>query len=300
MPRVRKLDRPSRLRMILRRQRRLVRPMLLAVPLLALGGFGLLAARGAVEAHGAGSWVRHVLGLAVPLRTVVVDGGRLTTDQDVRDALDIRIGEPIMSVSIADAERRVETLPFVETATVQRRLPGTLVVHLTERRPFAVWQNQGRFVLIDRTGKVVEGQGLNGKDAQAFARLPLVVGEGAPAAAGRLIDALDTAPALRDQVVAMVRVGARRWNLQTRSGCEIMLPEGEEVPAIARLATLEGDHKLLERPLVAIDMRLPDRLMLRPRHVEPPPADTAPTDPHAADAAHPAGTASSDTPRKPA
>ena len=179
-------------------------------------------------------------------------------------------GDPIMSFSIDEAERNVEALPFVETALVQRRLPGTVLVSLIERKPFAVWQNQGRFLLIDRTGKVVENQGLNGKDAEAFARLPLVVGLGAPPAAEELIDALDQTPAVKRQVVAMVRIGQRRWNLTLRNGCDIMLPEGEEARALKRLSEFEQDHKLLGRPLLSIDMRLPDRLVLRPAHPDTP------------------------------
>ena len=258
--------------MLARKQKRLVRPALLAVPLLAIGLSGFLAVRGAVEQSGMGSWIRHRVGLALPIQHIVVHGQRLTTEHDVQEALGLSAGDPIMGFSIDEAEQDVEALPFVATATVQRRLPGTVLVMIVERTPFAVWQNQGRFVLIDRTGKVVENQGLNGKDAEAFAKLPLVVGEGAPPAAGSLLDALDATPSVKSHVVAMVRVGQRRWNLTLRNGCDVLLPEGEEAPALKRLAIFEQDHKLLERPLLTIDMRLPDRLLIRQRHVDPPTA----------------------------
>ncbi len=270
---MRKLDRPSRLSMLMRRQKRLLRPALLAAPLLGLGLCGLLAARGAVEQAGLGSWFRHRIGLALPITRIVVQGERLTSPHDVTEALGMSPGDPIMGFSIEEAERNVEALPFVETAIVQRHLPGTVVVELTERKPFAVWQDQGRFQLIDRTGTVVQNQGLNGKDAQAFARLPLVVGAGAPPAAAALIDALDDNPAIRADVVAAVRVGQRRWNLTLRNGCDVLLPEAEAAAALRRLSAFEHDHKLLERPLVAIDMRLPDRLVLRPVHADPAPSD---------------------------
>ncbi len=281
---MRKLDRPSRWSILARRQKRLVRPMLLTIPLLGLGVFGLLAARGAVEQTGMGSWIRHRIGLALPIDRIVVEGQRLTSEHDVTEALGVSKGDPIMGFSIDEAERNVEALPFVETAIVQRRLPATVLVSLVERTPFAVWQDQGRFLLIDRTGKVVQNQGLNGKDAEAFARLPLVVGPGAPPAAEALIDALDQAPAIRAQVVAMVRVGQRRWNLTLKNGCDVLLPEAEELPALKRLAAFEHDHKLLERPLLAIDMRLPDRMVLRPQpEPAPSPDDDSAGDP--ADAA---------------
>ena len=297
MPRMRSLDRPSRIQMMARRQRRLVRPTLFAVSLLGLVGVGTLAVRGAVERAGTGSWIRHAVGLALPVRHIEVTGERLTSADEIVAALAVPLGTPIMRFSPAEAETRVEQLPFVETASVSRRLPGTVVVAVTERKPYAVWQDGGRFVLIDRTGKVVEDQGLNGKDAEAFARLPLVVGHGAPAGAGALIDTLESVPAVRAHVVAMVRVGDRRWNLDLKNGCQVLLPEAEEVPAIARLASLESRFQLFERPLAVIDMRLPDRLVLRP---DPLPAPVPGQDDARSDDGKGGAAASSDEGRKPA
>jgi len=91
-----------------------------------------------------------------------------------------------------------------------------------------------------------------------------VVGVGAPPSAAALLDALTARPALQQRVVAAVRVGERRWNLRLNNGADVMLPEAHEVAALDRLMQLQQDHDLLDRPLVAIDMRLPDRLVLRP------------------------------------
>jgi cell division protein FtsQ len=63
-------------------------------------------------------------------------------------------------------------------------------------------------------------------------------------------------------------VAERRWNLQLRGGMSVMLPEGHEAVAIDRLMTLQQDHALLDRPLEVVDLRLPDRLVLRP-HIDP-------------------------------
>lgn len=161
------------------------------------------------------------------------------------------------------ARQRIESLSWVDQATVERRLPGTVVVFLKERRPFAIWQNQGKFALIDRNGQLVANQNL-----AEFHQLPLVVGAGAPVAAATLIDALTDRPELQKRVVAAVRVGERRWNLRLNNGADVMLPEGHEVEALDRLMDLQQQHALLDRPLVAIDMRLGDRLVLRPRPEE--------------------------------
>jgi cell division protein FtsQ len=49
----------------------------------------------------------------------------------------------------------------------------------------------------------------------------------------------------------------------------IMLPEGHEAAALTRLGELQTDQALLDRPLVFIDMRLPDRLAVRARPAPP-------------------------------
>ena len=189
-----------------------------------------------------------------------IEGRANTPEPLLRAAIGVSRGDPILGFSVEMARQRVETLSWVEHATIERRLPGTVVVFLQERRPFAIWQNQGKFVLIDRAGQLVANQ-----NVAEFRQLPLVVGPGAPADAATLIDALTERPELQRRVIAAVRVGERRWNLRLNNGADVMLPEGHEVPALDRLMQLQQQHALFDRPLAAIDLRLPDRLVLRPR-----------------------------------
>jgi cell division protein FtsQ len=48
------------------------------------------------------------------------------------------------------------------------------------------------------------------------------------------------------------------------NGIDVLLPEGHEVAALDRLMQLQQQHDILDRPLAAIDLRLPDRLVFRP------------------------------------
>jgi cell division protein FtsQ len=68
---------------------------------------------------------------------------------------------------------------------------------------------------------------------------------------------------VQERVHALVRVSERRWNLRLRNGTDVLLPEGQEAAAITRLAELQAKQGLMDRPLVAIDLRLPDKLVLR-------------------------------------
>ena len=258
-------DRPSWWRLALRRQRRLVRPVLWIG---AVSAVGVLVAAGwhsAAPHGGTLSSARERLGAATAasglrVTDVRIEGRFNTPDVLLRSAIGVIPGDPILGFSLEDIKARVETIKWVEHATVERRLPGTLVVNLQERRPFAVWQNQNKFVVVDRTGQVVTNH-----DLGQFPKLPVIVGQGAPGAAAPLLDALRERPSLEEKVEASVRVGERRWNLRMTSGIDVMLPEGHEVVALDRLLQLEQEHAVLDRPLAAVDMRLPDRLVFRPK-----------------------------------
>lgn len=259
-------DRPSGWRLALRRQRRLLKPAACigaaaVVAMLVVGVFHSATTR----RTGTLISMRERLGMATAasglrVSEIIVEGRANTPEPLLWAAIGVNKGDPILGFSLEETRTRIESIPWVEHATIERRLPGTLVVSLQERRPFAVWQNQGKFVLVDRTGQVVTNQ-----DVAQFPHLPLIVGQGAPTSAAVLLDALRERPALSEKVVASVRVGDRRWNLHMTNGTDVMLPEGHEVVALDRLMALQQQHSVLDRPLAAIDMRLPDRLVFRPK-----------------------------------
>jgi cell division protein FtsQ len=255
-------DRPGRLKLLLRRQRRLLRPAAwIALASLAVLLVGVLLR--SVAPGGPFTTFRERIGGATAfaglrVHEIRIEGRANTPEPLLRAALGVNRGDPILGFSLEAARERIQTLSWIKHATVERRLPGTVVVNIEERRPFAIWQNNGKFVLIDRAGQIVTHE-----DVANFRSLPLVVGAGAPPAAAVLLDALTARPSLRGRVTAAVRVGERRWNLMMNNGINVMLPEGHEAAALDRLIQLQHDHELLDRPLAAIDMRLPDRLVVR-------------------------------------
>lgn len=281
------LDRPSRLRLWLKRRRNLARPAalaLLATAAVGVAGFGIMSAgglrlggrdtldRGHDRASFFGDGIANLgakAGLVV--REVTLEGSRHTPPELVREALSVRAGDSTLAFSPQEARERLETIAWVESAHVERHLPGTIRVSIKEREPFAIWQRDNRFAVIDRQGRVVATDNI-----RSFGRLPLVVGAGAERGAAAMIDLLRRSGEVEQRVEALVRVGERRWNLKLRNGAEVMLPEGHEAQAVARLAELQAGKALLDRPLLAIDMRQPDKLVLRP---PPPPPGSQPPQP---------------------
>jgi len=211
-----------------------------------------------------GDAVEHMAmrgGLVV--RSVTVEGRERTSSTRLLAALGTGRGEPILGFDPHAARSRVEALPWVASARIERRLPDSIHVVLTERAPLALWQRgpDGDFAVIDSTGLPLEA------DTRPFADLPVIVGAKAPAQVPALMDLLATQPDLADRVRAATWVGGRRWTLRLDSiedGIDVDLPEQDPVAAWSRLARLERQGHLLARYIDRVDLRLPDRLVVRP------------------------------------
>ena len=195
--------------------------------------------------------------------------GRATTDRKtILNALDAKPGTPILAIDPVRAKHQLESLPWVRSAVIERRLPDTIYVRLVEREPMALWQHGGKLDLIDRTGAVIPVPRLD-----RFAKLPMVVGEDAASHAAELLAMLATEPDLAARVTAAIDVGGRRWNLRLDNSIDVLLPSEDPAGAWADLARLQRNSAILQRDVQAIDMRLPDRLVVR---VAPEPPKEAP------------------------
>lgn len=176
-----------------------------------------------------------------------------------RQALDQKsLAMPL--VDLAAVRARLLQYPWIEDARVSRRLPNTLSIHIIERVPAAIWQNQGRLVLIDPNGAQLEPV-----SREAMPDLPLLIGENANKQEGARRRLMDAAPALKPLVKAAIWVGNRRWDLIFDTGERLMLPEGEPEAAAAlqQFAAREDQYRTLGKGVISFDMRVPGRTFVR-------------------------------------
>lgn len=118
--------------------------------------FRVLIGITAVVAVGAGGWAADGSSL-LDLDRVVVEGAVHTGVDEARFASGLRRGQPLSGVDQGAAVRGVETLPWVQDATVSRRWPGEVRIRVTERAPVAVTESAGGgSALVDGSGRVLE------------------------------------------------------------------------------------------------------------------------------------------------
>lgn len=161
-------------------------------------------------------------------------------------------------LNAAHARARLLTDPWIADASVLKLYPGRVRIAIKERKAFALWQKDGRVSLIATDGTVLETYA-----PPRFLSLPLLVGRGAEYAGHSFLTMLVRHPAIARQVESSVLVADRRWSLHLKNGVEVLLPENDPGRALKILSNLDRDKKLLSRDIVAVDLRLPDRVTVR-------------------------------------
>lgn len=196
------------------------------------------------------------------LNQVVVEGHKRSDTKALVEALNVIQGQDMNTISLQEARGRLLQLPWVKEAVVERHLPNKLIVHITEKTPIALWQNNQNYYPLDEEGHPINDNKLLPAD------LILVVGVDAPENTLALLMALEKVPHINQLVRSAVRIEKRRWNLHlmdAEEGMEILLPETEVEHALLRLENQDQKERLLKKDIQAIDMRLSDRIILHPK-----------------------------------
>ena len=190
--------------------------------------------------------------------SVALAGQHHISREDVLAAAGVTDTTSLLFLDVEQTRERLKSNPWIADATVLKLYPGELQIGIREREAFALWQKDGRVSVIADDGTVLEPY-----VAPRLIELPLVVGRGAETRAKEFLAMLDRHPDLRASVRATVLVGERRWNLRLKNGVDVRLPETDIAPALERLVALDKEKTLTTRDIVAIDLRLPDRVTVR-------------------------------------
>ncbi|MBL0403157.1 cell division protein FtsQ/DivIB [Microvirga aerilata] len=226
----------------------------------AVVGYGLWQGGhidGFIRAHGE---PHHALARAVGLGLdqVTISGISQIGENEVLAAAGLDVKVSLAFLDVNDLRERLERVPMIKSATVRKLYPNELVITLTEREAHAIWQNNGELFVIASDGTVIDLM-----QDERYLDLPFVVGEGANARSKDYLALIEAAGPLKQRIRAGTLVAGRRWTLKMDNGMDVRLPETGAADALARLVKLEHEQKILEKDVLAIDLRMADRVVVR-------------------------------------
>lgn len=192
---------------------------------------------------------------------VVVSGSANSDPVEIAAQSGIELGQPLVEVDLQAGARRVEALPWVETAKLDRRWNGDVIITVSERQAVAalpIGAAGGGLVLIDQSGRQlaivaqaplefmpiegIEASGQPGEPAPPLSRSAMRLADGLRQQLGGSIGSVS----VRDGVLAAELVPQG----QVIFGDDSSLEE-----KILALETMLGRVDL--RCLEAIDLRVP-------------------------------------------
>lgn len=197
--------------------------------------------------------------------------------EDVLAMLDLEPGRGLLLVDVVQAQRSLETHPWIRRAVVRRVFPDTLVVELDEREPVAVLKTGtgGRAFLLDREGKLIS-EGVPAADEG----LPILTGVDYAAA---ILGTGDTAARVRAGIALaglLDRSGVGRTEVDLRrpgdmvayySGLRLRFGEGDlgdKVERYRQVSDRVADRwavqaKASPAQQVEVDLRFQDKVIVR-------------------------------------
>lgn len=198
------------------------------------------------------------------LDDVVISGRNRTAKEDILQVLGIERGANMLKIDVYAIKEKLEALPWVKEAVVRRSFfPNLLNIELVEKQVRAIWQINERFYPLDDEGKIIKAE------FKIEEPLLLIVGAGAPKNFKDLTEALKDEDANYISRVKVANyISGRRWNLildDIRNGVTIKLPEENIAQAWKKLAKLDKTKGIFKRKLTIIDLRLPNKIVVKLR-----------------------------------
>ena len=188
------------------------------------------------------------------VRQVEVVGARYVPVKAVMGSLKLPKSASVFD-PLGPVAARVQKVPGITEAEVTRRLPGTLVVKVSESVPVALAQTANGLRMLDGAGKVLPFD-----PSRAAPDLPIATA--ADAAVARLLGRLrEMDPAFYGDVQAAWRVKEdvvlrlKSYNVWLRASA------GED--EIRAIKLVEADLKRRGRPFAALDGRFADQVVVR-------------------------------------
>lgn len=191
------------------------------------------------------------------VKTVMVSGAVHAAPAELKKALDLKRGDSLVGFDARTAREKLEDLAWVESAGVVRTLPSTVKIDIREHEPLARLEHQGSVWIMARDGHLVT------KNYDGFEHLPVLRGKGAKENAADLLALVAQYPQMAEKVISGVYVGECRWDVEFANGAIVKLPEQDPALALDYLQVLHQERDLLNVDGVMVDLRLPDRIVLR-------------------------------------
>ncbi len=181
-------------------------------------------------------------------------GTNAKDDEIIKMALGVSPGTNLRSIDLHQLNNRVSNIPGVKESAVRRLPNGNIIVKIKKHKVIATWTDGSYYYPLSADGTKIDTPSTERNDNSIvfMGVLP-----------DNLTDIINNVSSISKYIDYINMVESRRWNLHTKNGTTIYLPEKNPEIAINKINVLNHTHKLISRKLDIIDMRDSARILVK-------------------------------------
>ena len=188
-----------------------------------------------------------------------ISGLKRKTPASVLNIIGVKPNDSLIGFDPLTARRILQNFDWVKSAQVRKVYPNQLEIEVEEREPFAIWQRDGEFYVIDKSGSAFTSVA-----ASDVPGMLVITGDGANEKVFQLVNHIEAHLQVKSKVKAASYVGGRRWNLYLANGIKVMLPEGRVVEGLKRFSRFYAKAGLEGKQVNVVDLRLSKQIVVSP------------------------------------
>lgn len=186
----------------------------------------------------------------------IISDSRDADLEPIKMAIGIKPGTKIRSIDLHQINNRVMSVPGIKNAATRRLPNGDLIIKTQQYKAVAMWFDGVMYYPLSADGTKID------TPIDQVDKNTIVFRGDLPE---DLTDIINSVSGLSEHIDYINMVESRRWNIHTKSGITIYLPEENPSTAVNKITLLNQTHKILSRAIDIIDMRDTQRILITTR-----------------------------------
>ena len=188
------------------------------------------------------------------VQSIETYGTNAKDEEIIKLSLGIGPGTSLRAVDLHQLNYRVSNIPGVKNSAVRLLPNGKIIVKIQKHKVVASWTDGTYYYPLS-----VDGTKINTPSEERNDNSIVFKGD----LPDDLKDIISDVSSISKYIDYINMVESRRWNIHTKNGTTIYLPEKDPMVAINKIKVLNQTHNLLSRKLDIIDMRDSARILVK-------------------------------------
>ena len=192
------------------------------------------------------------------INLIKIDGVNHRISNEIRSVMNLDLPISSYDFDLENIKSKVQLMNIVETANLFIA-DNIIHVEIIERKPSIIWQNNDNLEILDANGISISSV----NSIQKHLNLPLIAGQGANKHVKEALFIYHHNLIFSEQLIGLVRVGNRRWNMNLINDRRVMLPSEGVNKALKKMIELNFDYDFSSKNFNVLDFRNINRVIIR-------------------------------------